>query len=109
LDETETYLEGLERKGLRWGRVEMGAFIYMIDRLSCGMDELEDALDSALGDKGEVTGSGTGRAGSNIDLFIRDDAMSQEQALLLIRRALADYGLPGTTRVAIDGREYPLA
>jgi hypothetical protein len=73
------------------------------------MDELEDALDSALGDTGEVTGSGTGRTGSNIEVFLRDDAVSEEQALLLIRRALANYGLPGTTRVVVDGREHPLA
>ena len=87
----------------------MDAFIYMNERLPCGMDELEDALESALGDRGEVTGSGTGRTGSNIDVFLRDNAVSEEQALLLIRRALANYGLPGTTRVVIDGTEHPLA
>jgi hypothetical protein len=86
----------------------MDVFIYVVGRLPCGIDELEEALDSALGDKGEVTGSGTGETGSNIDVFIRDDAMSEEQTLLLIRRALADYGLPDTTRVVIDGREHTL-
>jgi hypothetical protein len=87
----------------------MDAFIYTIERLPCGIDELEDALDLALGGRGEVTGTGTGPAGCNIDVFIKDGAMSEEQALLLIRRALADYELPDTTRVVIDGRERTLA
>jgi hypothetical protein len=87
----------------------MDAFIYTAERLPCAIDELEDALDSALGGRGEVTGSGTGRAGSDIDVFIEDSAMSEEQALLLIRQALADYGLPGITRVVIEGREHTLS
>jgi hypothetical protein len=87
----------------------MHAFIYTFGRLPCGMDELEDALDTALGGRGEVTGAGTGPAGCNIDVFIEDGAMSEEQVLLLIRRALADHGLPGMTKVVIDGREHTLA
>jgi len=87
----------------------MDAFIYTAGRLPCAIDELEDALESALGGRGEVTGSGTGRAGCNLDIAIEDGALSEEQALMLIRRALADYGLPGMTRVVIDGREHTLA
>ena len=96
-----------------WGRGESlgvwNPFIYTFEPLPCGIDELEDTLDSALGDRGEFTGTGTGRAGCNIDVFITDGAMSEEQALLLIRRALADHGLPGMTRVVIDGKEHTLA
>ena len=87
----------------------MDAFIYAFVRLPCGIDAMEHALDTALGGRGEVTGTGTGPAGCNIDVFIKDGAMSEEQALLLIRRALADHGLPGMTRVVIDGREHTLA
>lgn len=93
--------------------VGMDAFLYMTERLSCGLVELEDALDCELGDRGEVTGSGSGsgsgQTGSNIDVLIRDDTLSEEQALRLIRRVLADHGLLDTTRVVIDGKEYPLA
>jgi hypothetical protein len=63
----------------------------------------------STGGRGEVTGTGAGPAGCNIDVFIKDDAMSGEQALLLIRQALADRGLPGMTRAVIDGREHTLA
>lgn len=87
----------------------MDAFIYTFERLPCGIDELEDALDTAFGGRGEVTGTGTGPAGCNFDLSIEDGAMSEVQALLLIRRVLADHGLPGMTRVVIDGREHTLA
>jgi hypothetical protein len=38
----------------------MDAFIYTSERLPCGIDELEDALDTALGGRGEITGTGTG-------------------------------------------------
>ena len=87
----------------------MDIFLYMTGRLPCGIDELEDALDSALGDQGEVTGTGTGQAGSNIDIFIEEGGLSKEQALLLIRQALADYGLSSATKIVIDGSEHPLA
>ena len=87
----------------------MDIFIYMTGRLPCGLDELEDALDSALGDRGEVTGTGTGQAGSNIDVSIEEGELSAEQALLLIRRTLADYDVPASTRIVIDGSEHSLA
>jgi hypothetical protein len=87
----------------------MDVFIYTYGRMPCGLDEIEDALESVLGDRGEVTGTGTGQAGSNFDLFIKDDTISEEQALLLVRQALADFELPGGTSVIIDGSRYPLA
>jgi hypothetical protein len=87
----------------------MDAFISTFEQLPCGIGELEDALDKAFGGRGEVTGTGTGPAGCNSDVFIEDGAMSEEQALLLIRRVLADHGPPGMTRVVIDGGEHTLA
>lgn len=87
----------------------MDIFIYMTGGLPCGLDELEDALDSALGDRGEVTGTGTGQAGSNIDVFIEEGELTAEQALLLIRRTLADCEVPASTKIVIDGSEHSLA
>jgi hypothetical protein len=87
----------------------MDVYINLIEPCPCGIDELEDALDRALGNRGEVTGAGTGQTGSNIDVFIEDDALSDRQILHLLREALVDYGLPGSTSVVIDGRRYPLA
>jgi hypothetical protein len=82
----------------------MNAYLYWNGRCPCGIDELEDTLDRALGSRGAVTGSGTGQAGGNIDLCIEDDAMSEGQVLLLIREALADYELPGSMRIVVDDR-----
>jgi hypothetical protein len=87
----------------------MIVLLYWDGRCSRAIDVLEDALDRALGEKGEVTGSGTGQAGGNVDLFIKDDAMSDGQVLLLIREALADDELPGSTWVVIDGRRHRFA
>jgi hypothetical protein len=87
----------------------MNAFVYRNGRWPGGIGELEDALDRALGSSGEVTGSGTGPAGGNIDLFIEDDALSDGQVLQLIRNALADDEVPESIWVVIDGRRYPMA
>ncbi|WP_406697217.1 hypothetical protein V5E97_00125 [Singulisphaera sp. Ch08] len=81
----------------------------MNGKLPCGLDELEDAIDSALGDRGEVTGTGTGQVGSNIDVFIEEGDLSKAQALQLIRRILVDYGLPAATKIVVDGCEHSLA
>jgi hypothetical protein len=87
----------------------MDAFIYTLERLPCGIDELEEGLNTALARRGEVTGTGTGRAGCDIDVLIEDGPMFEKRSLLLIRRALADYGRPGMTRVVIDERGHRLA
>jgi hypothetical protein len=60
------------------------------------------------GDRGVVTGSGTGQAGSNIDVFIEVGGLFEDQALLLIRRALAEYDVPRATKIVIDGNEHSL-
>lgn len=86
----------------------MVIFIYTNGRLNSGIDELEDALDSALGERGEVTGTGTGQVGSNIDIFIEEGMISEEQALLLVQQVLVEFGLPSATKIIIDGIEHTL-
>ena len=71
LNNGEAYIEDAEWAGLMRGANSMGAFIYTFERLPCGADELEDALETALRGKGEVTGTGTGPAGCNFDVFSR--------------------------------------
>ena len=51
----------------------MNAYIYFKGATGVSLDEIEEALDRAFMDRGEVTGSGLGPAGSNIDLEIFDD------------------------------------
>lgn len=86
----------------------MDVFIYFYERLDVGLDELEDALDRGLSGHGEVTGGGIGESGSNIDIEIGSSAMNEKEAVDLIRRTLADFDLPSSSRINVEGREYQL-
>jgi len=83
-------------------------FIYFYERLDVGLDELEDASDRCLRGHGEVTGEGIGESGSNIDIEIGSSAMNEKEAVDLIRRTLADFDLPSSSRINVEGREYQL-
>ena len=61
-------------------------------------DDIEDELESALGDRGAVTGAGTGRFGSNLDLEIEPGADRQE-ILESIVSVLERIGVGDSVRV----------
>ncbi len=86
----------------------MDIFIYFFAQSGLGLDEFEDALDEALGEKGEVTGTGTGESGSNIDIEIFDEDMTKSSALSIVRKALDKYEFPLSAVIEIDGEEYKL-
>jgi hypothetical protein len=53
----------------------MEIFLYWLGEAHvAGRDVIEDAIEEALGDKGEVTGGGSGDTGGNIDIEIFDEA-----------------------------------
>jgi hypothetical protein len=84
----------------------MDVFLYFFERLSIGLDEVEDILDEVLSGIGEVTGSGIGERGSNLDIFIKDEIMSREQVIDLIRTALKHIPLPKSSRIVIGNDSY---
>ncbi|MCA8992550.1 MAG: hypothetical protein KDA69_18890 [Planctomycetaceae bacterium] len=84
----------------------MDVFIYFKERLPVGLDVLEDALDAALGENGEVTGSGTGQVGSNLDLYVDDNDMSVDEVVEMIRRALGVYGIPKSSTIVIGENNF---
>lgn len=86
----------------------MDAFIYLPRGLAVGLDEIEDLLDEAFGELGEVTGSGLGEMGSNLDVSIVDGAMSVEQALQKIRHVLTKITPPQSATVVIDGDSFAI-
>jgi hypothetical protein len=87
----------------------MDAFIYLPPGSAVsGLDQIEDLLDGALGESGEVTGSGSGVRGINFDVEIWDDALTPERVVALIRQALATMALPASGKVVINEEEYPL-
>jgi hypothetical protein len=83
-------------------------FIYFNERLPVGLDELEDALDAALGDIGEVTGTGVGESGSNLDLFLNDIDMTDDEIVGLIKRTLSAYKIPKSSEIVIGEKRFSL-
>ncbi len=61
------------------------------------IDELEDALGEVLGDEGEVTGSGIGIKGGNIDIEFNNQSQIDD-----IVKALRKFNLPLDTYYIID-------
>jgi hypothetical protein len=80
-------------------------FIYFPPNLDVEKDEIEDALDEAIGDLGEVSGGGIVQKGMNIDLDVEDDADPEEIADL-IRGALARLKV-ACTKIDINGKTFP--
>ena len=79
------------------------------DFQNCGFDardEMEDPLDEALQSAGigEVTGGGSGRGRTNIDIETFD-GISDDDAIDLIRRILKGLGAP---RSSVLARSQPV-
>ncbi|MCP2728228.1 hypothetical protein [Limnofasciculus baicalensis] len=81
---------------------EQFIFIYFYSRLNIGRSAIEDDLDEILGDKGEVTGGGSGISGSNIDIDIYEG--SATDFLEPIRSILKEFNVP-TDTVIVIGKE----
>jgi hypothetical protein len=84
----------------------MDLFICFYERLNCGLDGIEEALDDALHGKGQVTGTGTGECGSNVDIEITDPSITPDTALRLVREALKRFAVPESTRIQIGGTRH---
>ena len=81
-----------------FGAVSDPIYIYFPLGMSTPRDELEDSIDQFLGGRGEVTGSGAGSSGSNLDVELVDDQFADEvfEGLLKLLRTL---NVPVGTRV----------
>ena len=56
----------------------MDFFFYFFQGLEGSLDEIEDTVQETLGDKGEFTGSGLGKAGASIDVDVNEDEVAEE-------------------------------
>jgi len=83
------------------------AFIYFKGPVGYGLDELEDALTHALGVAGEVTGTGGGEGGANLDIEFFEE-IGESRALHILREALVNFSLPDSSEVVIEGRRHNL-
>ena len=82
----------------------MDVTIHFPPNLDVDKDVIEDALDEAIGELGEVSGGGIGEKGMTIDLDVEDDADPAE-LVDLIRGTLKELGAP-FSKIVIDGRTY---
>jgi hypothetical protein len=80
------------------------AFLYFSGDTGIGLDVIADELESALGEAGKVTGSGSGTSGANIDLRL-DDRLPPDKALKLFREVLTLLGVQDA-RIVLGSREY---
>lgn len=85
----------------------MDIFIYFQPNSELALDEVEDEIEEALGDDGEVTGTGTGETGSNIDVEILGDG-DEAKYLELIRTALRRLNAPESTVIQTESGRYGL-
>ena len=83
----------------------MDVFIYFVGSLNCSLGDIEDALDAALHDMGEVTGTGTGEYGSNIDIYINNMTIGEQHIIDILRSTLKLFDVPTGATVTIDGRK----
>lgn len=77
--------------------------MYFSPRLTLARDVIEDALNEALGRRGEVTGAGAGERGSNIDIEIFDDG--DVDATAVVRETLKSLDVPRDTLIVIGGNK----
>ncbi len=75
-------------------------FIYGTARLPCGLDEIEDQLQESVQPFAEVTGTGTGEAGWNIDLEL-ETAEPLNHVLHKISEVIAGI-LPVTDYIKVE-------
>ena len=75
-------------------------FIYSNLPLSCGRDEIEDAVDDVIRGNGEVTGGGSGSSGWNVDVELTSDA-DADQHVAAIVVALRQLGVPDDTYLCV--------
>ena len=81
-------------------------FIYFFSKLeNIDRDDVEDAINDALGEEGEVTGSGSGVSGSNLDIEVYSNPFA---FLDTIRNILRELEVPLDTVIAIGQERFPV-
>ena len=79
----------------------MDIFIYYNMKLEVDRDIIEDQIDDFLGEKGEVTGGGSGISGGNIDIEIYDKV--NESIVKELKGFLQELQLPDNTYLVVNG------
>lgn len=87
---------------MKEGTLKMGELdfveIVLDGPLPVDRDDIEDALNEAFADSGEVTGAGSGRRGMNLDLEV-DGSEPRSVVLERVFGVIADLGVGDAARV----------
>ena len=82
----------------------MDIYINFIETTGYGLDELEDIFDKAFDRIGEVTGSGSGKDGSNIDIQLYKNSLDHGLILEKIRETLNSINCHKNVEITICHR-----
>lgn len=90
-----------------WTGAAMDVFVYASPGFGRPLDEVEEAIESFLEQSGEVTGSGAGAQGANIDIEIYD-VVDPRTLLEGLRTFLASLSVPINTEIVLEGESFPV-
>jgi hypothetical protein len=82
----------------------MDVFIHFPPGVDANKDEIEDVLDDAIGELGEVAGGGIDQSGMSIDLDVEDE-VDPDELVGLIREALKSLGV-AASKIVVGGKTY---
>ena len=81
-------------------------FIYFFSKLeNIDRDDVEDDINDVLGEKGAVTGAGSGASGLNLDVQVYGDPLD---FLDIMRSVLRELEVPVDTVFAIGEERFPV-
>ena len=83
-------------------------YIHGSKRLPMGLDELEDEIFGLIEGQGDVTGTGTGESGWNIDIEF-ESANSANFIIISILKSFRRHGISDSVMFNIDGNRRTLA
>jgi hypothetical protein len=86
----------------------MDIFIYFSSKLTMSIDIIEEALDKLLNGNGEVTGTGTGESGSNVDIEIFESDVDEMEYIRFIKTTLQQLQVPQDTIIKFEDKIYSI-
>ena len=81
----------------------MDIFIYFKLNRDIDIDDLEESIEEILGDEGEVTGSGMGISGGNLDIELWDETILED-----FLKKLRELEFPQDTYYVINDKKTNL-
>ena len=81
-------------------------FVYFEDEVALALSDLEDAFSCAFSGIGRVTGTGAGQDGGNVDIEIRDGALTVAEIKTIVGKVMRDLGFTSKVEIDVDGEQH---